>query len=153
MATTIRADIGGATSLATASQTIAANATTAFDFGTPNDINTASLVGGEPGELYDPGDRILLVFSALRAAGTTSTLTYTIQDAPDSAGSIGTPATAVTYGTIPSHAAGTAGHVGGVVAVQVQPGRPWIRVNAVHGVGGTDSFQAHVTVLGVASNA
>lgn len=137
-----RQDVAANMRIRQASQVIAANATTAFDFGTPDDINLATTT-------FKPGDRILVVLSATRAAGTTSTLTYTIQDAPDSSGSIGTPATAVTTGTIPAHAAGDAGQKGGVVGISVQPGRPWIRVNAVHGGGGTDSFQAHVSIIGV----
>lgn len=125
-----------------ASQVIAANATTAFDFGTPNDIDLRTTD-------FKPGDRVLIVISALRASGTTSTLSFTVQDANDNAGSFGTPATAVTDGTLPSFAADTTGHQYGVVAVKVQNGRPWIRVNAVHGTSGTDSFQCHCTVLGV----
>ena len=145
MSSTIKWDVAGIEKIAGASQVIAANATTAFDFGTPDDIDLTDLV-------YNAGDRVLLLLSATRAAGTTSTLAFTIQDADDSSGSIGTPATAVTSGTAPSFAAGDSGHKSAVVAIKIQPGRPWIRVNAVHGVGGTDSFQCHATVLGVASN-
>ena len=147
MSSTVRWDCPGIEKIAGASQVIAANATTAFDFGTPNDIDLTDLV-------YNPGDRVLVLLSATRAAGTTSTLDFTIQDAPDSSGSIGTPATAVTSGTAPSFAADSgAVHKSAVVAVKIQPGRPWIRVNAVHGTAGTDSFQCHATVLGVASQA
>ena len=147
MSSTVKWDLAGIEKVAGASQVIAANATTAFDFGTPNDIDLTDLV-------YNPGDRLLLLISATRAAGTTSTLAFTIQDADDSAGSIGTPATAVTSGTAPTFAADSgAVHQSAVVAVKIQPGRPWIRVNAVHGVAGTDSFQCHCTLLGVASNA
>lgn len=143
MSTTVNWDLKGATQLAAASQVIAANATTAFDFGTPDDIDLEAETG------YRPGDRLLLVLSATRAAGTTSTLTFTIQDAPDSAGSIGTPATAVTSGTIPTFAAGTAGHLSNAIAIKLQPGRTWLRVNAVHGGGGTDSFQCHASLYSV----
>ena len=130
--------------LAGASQTIAANATTAFDFGTPDDINLTSLG-------LNHGDRVLIHLSAVRAAGTTSTLAFTVQDAPDSSGSIGTPATATTAGTAISFAANSgAVHKSGVISVMVKAGRPWLRINAVHGVGGTDSFQCHCTVYGVA---
>lgn len=130
--------------LAGSSQTIAANATTAFDFGTPNDINLASLG-------LNHGDRVLIHISAVRAAGTTSTLAFTVQDAPDSSGSIGSVATAQTAGTAISFAADSgAVHKSGVVSMFVKPGRPWLRINAVHGVGGTDSFQCHCTVYGVA---
>jgi hypothetical protein len=126
-----------------ASQVIAANATTAFDFGTPNDVNLADLG-------LKHGDRVMVHISAVRAAGTTSTLAFTIQDADDNAGSIGTPATAVTSGTAPTFATDSgAVHKSAVVAVKVQNGRPWLRINAVHGVAGTDSFQCHCSVYGV----
>lgn len=147
MSSTVRYDVPGVRKIAGASQVIAANATTAFDFGTPDDVNLAG-----SGSVYAPGDRVLLLISATRAAGTTSSLAFTIQDAADSSGSIGTPATAVTTGTAPAFGAGDAGHQSAVVAVKVQPGRPWIRVNAVHGIAGTDSFQCHCTVLGVKAN-
>lgn len=147
MSSTVKWDMGGMTLLANASQVIAANATTAFDFGTPDDIDLEAETG------YSPGDRLLLILSATRAAGTTSTLAFTIQDAPDSAGSIGTPATAVTAGTIPSMAAGSGAiNVAGAVAIKLRPGRTWVRVNAVHGVGGTDSFQCHAALYAVPSN-
>lgn len=146
MSTTVRWDKpSDAHAIANASQVIAANATTAFDFGTPDDINLAS-------SGYKPGDMVMVVLSATRAAGTTSTLTFTIQDADDNAGNIGTPATAVTGGTIPTFAAASgAVNKSAIISVRVQPGRPWLRINAVHGVGGTDSFQAHASVWGVRS--
>lgn len=144
MSTTVNWNLKGPRLIANASQVIAANATTAFDFGTPDDIKVAA------GSLYRPGDRLLLILSATRAAGTTSTLTFTVQDAPDSAGSIGTPATAVTSGTIPSFAAGSgAVNKSAAIAVQLQNNRPWFRVNAVHGGGGTDSFQCHAALYAI----
>lgn len=133
--------------LAVAGQVVASNATTAFDFGTPDDIYLPT-VGSSA---YKPGDTVLVVLSATRAAGTTSTLSYTIQDAPDSAGSIGTPATAVTAGTVPAFLAAGAGTKSAAIAVQVQPGRPWLRINVVHGGGGTDSFNVQCSVFGVRS--
>lgn len=145
MSSTVNWDMGGITQLAAASQVIASNGTVAFDFGTPDDIDLEAETG------YSPGDRLLLVLSATRAAGTTSTLAFTVQDAPDDAGSIGTPATAVTAGTSPAFAAGTAGHLSAVVAIKLQPGRTWVRVNAVHGTAGTDSFQCHAALYGVPS--
>ena len=143
MSTTVNWDLKGATLLANASQVIAANGTVAFDFGTPDDIDLEAETG------YRPGDRLLLVLSATRAAGTTSTLTFTVQDALDNAGSIGTPATAVTSGTIPAFAAGTAGNLANAIAIKIQPLRTWIRVNAVHGTAGTDSFQCHASLYAV----
>lgn len=145
----VRWNVPGVEKLAGASQVIAANATTAFDFGTPNDVDLTDSTYG-----YNPGDRLLVLLSATRAAGTTSTLTFTIQDADDSSGSIGTPATAVTSGTVPTFAADSGAiHQSAVVAIKIQPDRPWVRINAVHGTAGTDSFQCHATVLGVSSNA
>lgn len=139
---TVRSDVAANLNLRSAGAVIAANATTAMDFGTPDDINLAA--GG-----YKPGDRVLLCLSAVRAAGTTSSITFTVQDADDSSGSIGTPATATTVGTIPSMSAATAGAVAGIVSVTVKPGRPWIRVNMVHGTAGTDSFSCSCSVIGV----
>jgi len=125
-----------------ASQTIAANATTAFDFGTPDDINLGTAALG-----WVSGMRLVLILTDVRAAGTTSSLGYTVQDAPDNAGSIGTPATALTDGT--SLAGTIAASHNKVVGIQVQSARPWIRVNAVHAGGGTDSYQCHALLLGI----
>lgn len=141
-------NLDGLTLIANASQVIAANATTAFDFGTPNDVDLVNETD------FDHMDRLMLVISATRAAGTTSTLTFTVQDAPDSAGSIGTPATAVVNGTVPTFAADSGAiNQAAVLAIKIQPGRPWIRVNAVHGTAGTDSFQCHASLYAVPSNA
>lgn len=126
-----------------AAQVIAANATTAFDFGTPNDIDLRDH------NIYRPGTRVLVLITALRAAGSTSTLTFTIQDAPDVNGVIGTPAAATVYGAAPAFAAATAGYRSSIAAVKVKDGRPWLRVNAVHGTAGTDSFQCHAVVIGI----
>jgi hypothetical protein len=126
-----------------ASQVIAANATTAFDFGTPNDVDLRT-------SDYQPGDRVLVLVSATRAAGSTSTLSFTIQDAPDNAGSIGSPSAATISGTLPTFATDSGAiNQAAIVSVKVKPGRPWIRVNAVHGTAGTDSFQCHAHVIGV----
>lgn len=140
---TIRQDVSADINMRSASQVIATNGTVAFDFGTPNDINLAATT-------FEPGDRVLVIISALRAAGTTSSLAFTIQDAPDSAGSIGTPASATVIGTLPTMATDSgAVHTSGAVSVVVKQGRPWIRVNAVHGTAGTDSFQCHCQVVGI----
>lgn len=146
MSSNVRWDaLGSAELLANATKTVASNGTSAFDFGTPNDINLATA--------YNHGDTLLVVLSATRAAGTTDTLTFTIQDADDSAGSIGTPAAAVTSGTIPSFAADSGAiNKAGVVAVKLQSGRPWLRVNTVHAGGGTDSFVCHCSVYSVKNN-
>src|SRR4051812_28648743 len=53
-------------------------------------------------------ERLILVLSA-QTAGTTSTLTWSVQDADDSGGSIGTPATLVVATTIDVTSATLAG--------------------------------------------
>ena len=78
--------LGGVILLAASSQIIAANATTAFNFGAPADVYLPTVGGGT----FVSGCRLLLVLSDVRAAGTTSTLGYLVQDAPDLAGAIDT---------------------------------------------------------------
>jgi hypothetical protein len=138
-----RWDMGNITLVASSKQTIASATTTSFDFGTPDDINTANLAG------YSPGDRLLVVLTA-STAGSTSNLTWVIQDADDSSGSIGTPATAVTS-VVNGALAATTGDDYSAFAVKIQPGRPWIRVRATDS--GTDSFVCHCTVWAVPNNA
>lgn len=140
MSTTIKHDLGGLKVLGTAKVTINSATTTNFDFGTPNDLDLSDLAN------YAPGDRILVVLSA-STAGTTDALTWVIQDAPDNAGSIGTPATAVTSAVSGGLSAGT-GDDFSVFAVRVQYGRPWLRV-AVTRAGTTDTHVTHCTVLAV----
>lgn len=123
--------------------TISTATTTNFDFGTPNDINLASITAGEPGVDYRPGDKVLVVFDA-STAGTTDTVSFSVQDAPDSSGSIGTPATAVTQGTL----TGGTGDRYTVASVRVQAGRPWLRFR-VTSTGTTDTFVAQAFVLAV----
>jgi hypothetical protein len=132
----------GTVILASAKQTIAAPATTAFDFGTPNDIYLPT-VGSSA---YQSGMRLLLVCTAT-TAGTTSTLTWVVQDADDNAGSIGTPATALTDATGSTLAGGT-GDDFRCIGVQVQTGRPWLRVAVTHATA-TDSFVCGVMLLGL----
>lgn len=140
MSTVHKWDLAGANVLGTAKVTISSATTTSYDFGTPDDINLAANAN------YNPGDRILAVMTA-STAGTTDSLTFVVQDAPDSTGSIGTPATAVTDGTL----AMTTGDGFTVVAVKVQYGRPWLRFR-VTSSGATDTFVTHCTVLAVPSN-
>ena len=137
--------LGGCVVLAAASQTIAANATTAFDFGTPNDIYLPAVASAA----FKSGMRLLLILTDVRAAGTTSSLGYSVQDAPDTDGgtTIGVVGTAVTDGT--SLTGTIAASHQKVVGIAVQTGRPWLRVNAIHGTAGTDSYQCHATLLGV----
>lgn len=136
----VRWDMKGAEILGSSKVTISSATTTSFDFGTPDDLNLAALAN------YDPGDRILVILSA-STAGTTDSLTWVIQDAPDSSGSIGTAAAAVASFVTGALAAGT-GDDRTVAAVQVQPGRPWLRVRVTSG-GATDTFVCHCTVLAV----
>lgn len=128
--------------LAAAKLTVNSSATTAFDFGTPNDVNLAAAAGA-PGNGYRAGDRLLLVVSST-TAGTTNAIAITVQDADDSSGSIGTPATALTDGTL----TGGTGDRQFLTMVQVQAGRPWIRVNGV-GVGATDTHLLTATLYAV----
>jgi hypothetical protein len=138
--TNIRKDLAGAKVLGASKVTLATSTTTSFDFGTPDDINLATNAN------YRPGDRVMVVLTGT-TAGTTNTLTWVVQDADDSAGSIGTPATAVTdvvYGGL----AGGTGDDYTVLAVEVQNGRPWLRVRAT-GNGATDTFALACVVLAI----
>src|SRR5688572_32333462 len=143
MSTTVKWDMAGATLIASATQSITEATTTAYDFGTPNDINLATVSG------YSPGDRIFVVFSAT-TAGTTSVLTHGISDADDSSGSIGTPAAAVTSAVAGALVAGT-GNDFSAFAVKVQPGRPWLRISATLD-DATDTVVCNCMVFAVPSN-
>lgn len=123
--------------LGTSKVSIATATTTAFDFGTPNDIDLT----GESS--YVPGMRILVVFDA-STAGTTDTVSFSVQDADDNAGSFGTAATAVTDGTL----TGGTGDQYTITGVRLQPDRPWLRCR-VTSDGATDTFVAQCTVLGI----
>lgn len=127
--------------LASAKGSIATATTTAFDFGTPNDLKIPDLAN------FQHGDRLLLVLHNT-TTGTTDTTGWTIQDAPDSAGSIGTPATADTKVLAGALAGGT-GDQYCVVAVTPKSGRPWLRVNLTRAAGTTDTVTGTVTVLAV----
>ena len=140
----VRYDMAAMTKIASSKVTIATATTTSFDFGTPDDINLASVTG------YTPGDRVLVVLTA-STAGTTDSLTWVIQDAPDSSGSIGSTATAVTSVVAGALAAGTSDDAS-AFAVQVQPNRPWLRVR-VTSSGATDTFVTHCSVYAVPNNA
>jgi hypothetical protein len=145
MSTNVRWDMAAMKLIASSKQTIASATTTAFDFGTPNDINLASLASRDAG--YTPGDRILVVVTA-STAGVTHTLAIVVQDADDSSGSIGTPATAVTS-AVNGTLAATIGDRYTAVAVKVQNGRPWLRISATDV--GTDSYVCHCSVFAVPS--
>lgn len=140
MSTTVR-KFPGAKVLGSAKVTISSATTTNFDFGTPNDLDLRALAN------YAPGDRLLAVFAGT-TAGTTDLLSFSVQDAPDNAGAIGTPATAVTSGL----SAASTGDQTDVVGIEVQNGRPWIRCRVTSN-GTTDTFVTTCTVLAVPSNA
>lgn len=123
--------------LGTAKLTVNSAATSNFDFGTPNDLDLEALSN------YEPGDRIVAVFDS-STTGTTNAISFSVQDAPDSSGSIGTPATAVTDGTL----TGGTGDQVAAIGVRVQAGRPWLRFRAT-GVGATDTHTAKCTVFAV----
>lgn len=124
--------------LATGTASIATVTTTNVDFGTPDDVKLAI------GANFQSGDRLVAVITA-STAGTTDTTTFSVQDAPDSAGSIGTPATAVTTGAL----TGGTGNQYAVVGIQVQPGRPWIRIRATRASGTTDTHVVRVVLLAI----
>lgn len=140
----VRYDMAAMTKIASSKVTIATATTTSFDFGTPDDINLATVAG------YTPGDRILVVLTA-STVGTTNNLTWVIQDADDSSGSIGTPATAVVTAVAGALAA-TTGDDFSAFAVKVQPGRPWLRVRVTSDAA-TDTHVTHCSVYAVPNNA
>lgn len=115
--------------LASAKLAISTAVTTAFDFGTPDDVLLSSVA------TYKSGDRLLAIFRATAAAAS-STIAFSVQDAPDSAGSIGTPATAITD-ILP---AAVAGDTACVIGIQPQSGRPWLRLRATNS--GTEAYTA-----------
>ncbi|NIL41601.1 hypothetical protein HCB17_10755 [Salinispora arenicola] len=123
--------------------TVSTATTTDFDFGTPNDINLATTTAGAPGLAYQHGNRVLVILSA-STSGSTDTVSFAIEDAPDAGGSIGAPATASTTGTL----TGGTGSQFARASVRLQNGRPWLRVS-VTSTGATDTFVCHCTVLGI----
>lgn len=95
---------------------------------------------------FEHGDRILVVFNATYAATATAqdTISFSVQDADDNAGSIGTPATAITDGTL----TGGTDDQYAITGVRLQADRPWLRLRCV--VSDTnDAFVVTTTVLGL----
>lgn len=123
--------------LATMTASIATVTTTNFT----SDVNVAV------GTNFAPGDRLVLVITG-STAGTTDSTSFDVQDAPDNAGSIGTPAAAVTT-TLPVAATGNQ-YV--VLGVQLQPGRPWIRVRTTRASGTTDTLLCRAVLLAIPHN-
>lgn len=135
-------NVGKLVKLGSAKLTVSTAATSNFDFGTPDDIKLGA-ASGAPGNGYRPGDRVLVVVTST-TAGTTNAISVSVQDADDNAGSIGTPAAAVTDGTL----SGGTGDRQFTTMVKVQSGRPWIRVRAT-GVGTTDTHVLTAVVYAV----
>jgi hypothetical protein len=106
-----------------------------------NDFNLNTLLGTN----FRPLDRIVIVIRAT-TAGTTDATSFSVQDANDNAGSIGTPATAITT-TIPAAATGNQTVL---IGVQLQSGRPWLRIRAVRASGTTDTLAVSAVVLAMA---
>ena len=145
MSTTVKWDMAGATVLGVDTLILTDATETNFDFGTPDDINLATNAG------YSPGDRILVVFAGRAAAAqTTDAVTWAVYNAADNAGSIGTPAAAVTS-VVDGALVGAVTEDTLVIAVKVQPGRPWIRCSADM-QGTTDDYHVSCIVLAVPSN-
>lgn len=130
--------------LGTATGSIATATTVNFDFGTPDDVKLA------PGANFKPGDRLLAVITA-STAGTTDSTSFSVQDAADNAGSIGTPAAADT-GTYSFPAAAT-GNQYLAVPIKYKSGRPWIRIRATRASGTTDTLTIRVVLLAISRNA
>lgn len=122
--------------LATAKLSINSATTSNFDFGATDDVKLSSLAN------YKSGDRLVVVFRATAAAAT-SNISFSVQDAPDNAGSIGTPATAVTD-TLP---APVGGDTVAVIGLQVQPDRPWFRFRATNS--GTEAYTCSALLLAI----
>lgn len=93
---------------------------------------------------FKSGDRILIVVRGT-TAGTTDASSFSVQDAPDAAGSIGTPAAAITT-TLPAAATGNQTVV---IGVQLQPGRPWLRVRVTRAAGTTDTLLVSAVALSI----
>lgn len=113
-----------------------------FDFGTPDNINLAAATGA-PGFGYRPGDRVFVTLST-DSDGTNNTITLVVQDADDAAGSIGTPATAITDGTLLSGV----GDNQLQTSVVVQPGRPWLKIGVTNS-SATDTVLCYCTVFAI----
>jgi len=129
--------------VASGTASIATATTVNVDFGTPDDLKLA------PGALYKPGDRLIAVITA-STAGTADSTSFSVQDAPDSSGSIGTPAAADT-GTYTFPAAAT-GNQYLVVPVKLKAARPWIRVRATRASGTTDTLVLRAVLIAVSRN-
>lgn len=114
---------------------------TATTINLTTDFNLNTLLGTN----FRPLDRIVVVIRAT-TAGTTDSTSFSVQDAPDSSGSIGTPATAITT-ALPAAATGNQTVL---IGVQLQSGRPWLRIRATRASGTTDTLAVSAVVLAIA---
>lgn len=127
--------------IATGRASIATVTTTNFSFGSPTDVKLT------PGALYKPGDRLVLIITQDLSATGVDANSFDVQDAPDNAGSIGTPAAALTTTLAAAVAAGPT--VSQTIGIRVQSGRPWIRVRVTRASGTTDTVVCKAVLLGV----
>jgi hypothetical protein len=135
-------DLAGAKVLGVDTLILTNGTETNFDFGTPDDINLAT----NPN--YSHGDRVLVVLAGRTAAAqTTDAITWAIYDAPDNAGSIGSPAAASIH-VIDGALIGAVTEDTLVAAVDLKPGRPWLRVSGDM-QGTTDDYHISAVVLAV----
>jgi len=132
--------------LATGTASIATATTVNVDVGTPDDLKLAPT---PQSATFRPGDRVYAVIMA-STAGTTDSTSFSVQDAPDSSGSIGTPAAADT-GTYTFPAAAT-GNQFLLVPIKLKPNRPWIRVRATRASGTTDTLAVRVMLIAISRN-
>jgi len=128
--------------VATGTASIATVTTTNVDFGTPDDV----WIKPTDSSQFKPEDRLVAV-ATLSTAGTTDATSFSVQDAPDSAGSIGTPAAADTGSyTLPAAATGNQYLV---VPVRLKNGRPWLRFRVTRASGTTDTVVVRVVLLAI----
>jgi hypothetical protein len=125
--------------LGKAKQSVSTAAFTYFDFGTPDDLNLAALSN------YKHGDKILVIFTAT-TAGTTNMVSFGVEDAPDSNGSVGSSASASTDGVLTGGTSNQVAHT----SVALKPGRPWLRFTAGSN-GTTDTFAVTCAVYAISA--
>lgn len=108
--------------------------------------------GGSNNALYLPGatgfkstDRVMVLFTSTRVAGTTNIITFVVEDADGTSTTIGTPAAATVSGD--SLVAGTA-DAKVLVGVLLKQDRPWLKLSVTSSAA-TDDVVCTATVLGI----
>jgi hypothetical protein len=101
---------------------------------------------------YESTDRIVVVFTSTRVAGTTSVITFGVEDSEGTPTVIGTPA-AVPAANLKTNLDDDSLELGNadgvvVVGVEVQTGRPWLRLT-VTSDDATDDVVCTATVLAI----